>query len=92
MVNRLNSPLNPGRPFVAVLIMLVAGDGIFLHQYICFSQVPPRQSGDKSNSCIPDLCFITANVMKKPDYIIGNKAPLQTAAGEEDLIVLLAPG
>ena len=24
MVNRLNSPLNPGRPFVAVLIMLVA--------------------------------------------------------------------
>jgi hypothetical protein len=32
------------------------------------------------------FCFISANVLKKPDYIIGNKTPFQSVPGEEDMI------
>lgn len=86
MVNRLNSPLNPGRPFVAVLIMLVAAMAYFFINISASVKFRPGKAAIKVTAVLLILCFITANVMKKPDYIIGNKAPLQTVPGEEDLI------
>ncbi len=87
MVNRLNSPLNPGRPFVAVLILLAVAMAYFFINISASVKFRPGKAAIKATAVFLILCFITANVMKKPDYIIGNKAPLQTAAGEEDLIV-----
>jgi len=86
MVNRLNSPLNPGRPFVAVLIMLVAAMAYFFINIYSSVKFRPGKAAIKVTAILLILCFITANVMKKPDYIIGNKAPLQTVPGEQDLI------
>lgn len=86
MVNRLNSPLNPGRPFVAVLIMLVAAMAYFFINISASVKFRPGKAAIKVTAVLLILCFITANVMKKPDYIIGNKAPLQTIPGEQDLI------
>ncbi len=86
MVNRLNSPLNPGRPFVAVLIMLVVAIAYFFINISASVKFRPGKAAIKVTAVLLILCFITANVMKKPDYIIGNKAPLQTIPGEQDLI------
>ena len=79
---QVEQPLNPGRPFVAVLIMLVAAMAYFFINISASVKFRSRQSSYKSNSCTPDSVFHNSQCDEKPDYIIGNKAPLQTIPGE----------
>ncbi|MGB4503945.1 MAG: hypothetical protein WBI44_03490 [Syntrophaceticus sp.] len=86
LVNRLNSPLNPGRPYVAVLILLVAAMAYFLYNIPSSIRIRPVRAIMKITAVSLIFCFIFANVVKKPDYIIGNKTPFQSVPGDEDLV------
>ena len=86
LVNRLNSPLNPGRPYVAVLILLAAAMAYFLYNIPSSIRIQPVRVIIKLTAVSLIFCFIFANVVKRPDYIIGNKMPFQSVPGDEDMV------
>jgi hypothetical protein len=86
LINRLNSPLNPGRPYVAVLILLVAAIAYFLYNIPSSIKIRAVRVLIKITAVSLIFCFILANVVKKPDYIIGSKVPFQSVPGDEDLV------
>lgn len=86
LVNRLNSPLNPGRPYVAVLILLVTAMAYFLYNIPSLIRIRPLRVIIKITALSLILCFIFANAVKRPDYIIGSKTPFQSVPGAEDLV------
>jgi hypothetical protein len=86
LINRLSSPLNPGRPYVAVLILLAAAMAYFLYKIPNLLRIRSLRVIMKTTAVLLIFCFISTNVLKKPDYIIGNKTPFQSVPGEEDMI------
>ncbi len=84
LVNRLNSPLNPFRPYAAALILLAAAMAYFLYYVPRLVKFRPGQIVIKVVAICLILNFISANLVKKPDYLIGNKYPFQSALGYED--------
>jgi hypothetical protein len=86
LINRLSSPLNPGRPYAAVLILLAAAMAFFLYKIPNLLKIRSLRVIMKATAVLLIFCFISANVLKKPDYIIGNKTPFQSVPGEEDMI------
>lgn len=87
LINWLNSPLNPGRPYVTALILLVAAAAYFLYNAPGIIKFRPGQVVIKAVAVCLILCVISVNVAKKPDYIIGNKLPFQEVTGLEDGVV-----
>ncbi len=86
LVNRLNSPLNPGRPYVAVLILLVTAMAYFLYDIPNLVRTRAVRVIMKITAVSLILCFIFANAVKRPEYIIGSKAPFQSVPGAEDMV------
>lgn len=86
LVNRLNSPLNPGRVYAVVLILLAAAMAHFLYHIPGLVKFRHGQVVMKIAAVSLILCLISANVVKKPDYIIGNKTPFQVVQGSGDRV------
>jgi len=86
LVNRLNSPLNPGRPYAAALLLLVSAMAYFLYRMPNDVHFRPLRAVLKGTAVLLVLCVISVNLVKSPDYITGNKYPFQHVSGLGDLV------
>lgn len=84
LVNRLTGPLSPSRPYIVVLILLVTTTSYFLYHLPGLLKYRYTDLVPKIMVILLVICFISGNVVKKPEYIIGNKYPFQMIPGAED--------